>query len=151
MVAMSVFLAVIPLILSLEGTRALLLRLKLGHILPKASRWASIGWIWVMGPSTLIILIFGVLTTGSSGNMRTTHGVSIAEKETLITCWVLEANVLSVTDPRTYHCHHHIRSYGLPSFQQDLHLDQSPLPRYPSLSSACAVQTLRPTDDQHIL
>lgn len=77
MVAMSVFLAVLPLILSLEGTRALLLRLKLDHILPKATRWANIMWFWVMGPSTLIILIFGVLATGSSGNMRTAHGVSV--------------------------------------------------------------------------
>lgn len=77
MVAMSVFLAVLPLILSLEGTRALLLRLKLDHILPKSTRWANIGWFWVMGPATLIILIFGVLATGSSGNMRTAHGVSV--------------------------------------------------------------------------
>ncbi|KAH8777771.1 hypothetical protein F5883DRAFT_487252 [Diaporthe sp. PMI_573] len=74
-VALSVFLAVLPLILSLEGTRALLLRLKLGHILPKASTWANFGWFWVMGPATLIILIFGVLTAGNSGNMRTTHGI----------------------------------------------------------------------------
>lgn len=77
MVAMSLFLAVIPLVLSLEGTRALLLRLKLGHVLPKATKWANIGWFWIMGPATLILLIFGVLTAGSSGNMRTTHGVSI--------------------------------------------------------------------------
>lgn len=76
MVAMSVFLAVLPLILSLEGTRALLLRLKLDHVLPKASKWAGIGWFWVMGPATLITLIFGVLTVGNSGNMRTAHGVS---------------------------------------------------------------------------
>lgn len=75
MVAMAVFLTVLPLIFSLEGARALLLRLKLHHILPKATRWANIGWFWVMGPATLIILIFGVLATGSSGNMRTTHGV----------------------------------------------------------------------------
>lgn len=64
-------------ILSLEGARALLLRLKLGHILPKATTWANIGWFWIMGPATLILLIFGVLATGTSGNMRTTHGVSI--------------------------------------------------------------------------
>lgn len=79
MVAMAVFLAVLPLILSLEGTRALLLRLKLGHILPKASTWANIGWLWVMGPATLILLIFGVLARGNAGNMRTAHGVSIPD------------------------------------------------------------------------
>lgn len=76
MVAMTLFLAVIPLILSLEGTRTLLIRLKLDHILPKATRWANIGWFWVMGPSALMILIFGALAAGTSGHMRTTHGVS---------------------------------------------------------------------------
>lgn len=76
MVAMSMFLAILPLILSFEGTRALLLRLKLGHVLPKASTWANIGWLWVMGPATLILLIFGVLARGNAGNIRTAHGVS---------------------------------------------------------------------------
>ncbi|KAK2613334.1 hypothetical protein N8I77_000252 [Diaporthe amygdali] len=74
-IAISVFLTVIPLMLSLEGTRTLLLRLKLDHILPKASPWANIGWFWVMGPATLLILIFGALTAGTAGHMRTTHGI----------------------------------------------------------------------------
>ncbi|KKY35876.1 hypothetical protein UCDDA912_g04149 [Diaporthe ampelina] len=74
-VALSVFLAVIPLILSLEGTRALLVRLKLGHLFPKVTRCPNIGWFWVMGPATLLILIFGVLAAGTSGHMRTAHGI----------------------------------------------------------------------------
>ncbi|POS69035.1 hypothetical protein DHEL01_v212571, partial [Diaporthe helianthi] len=75
MVAMFVFLAVLPLINSIEGTRALLLRLKLGHVLPKASTWTKIGWFWMMGPTTLILLIFGVLTTSTASSMRTTHSI----------------------------------------------------------------------------
>lgn len=39
-----------------------------------------------MGPSTLIILIFGILTAGTSGNMRTTHGVSIPAKQQCRIC-----------------------------------------------------------------
>ncbi|KAG8167689.1 hypothetical protein KVR01_003378 [Diaporthe batatas] len=75
MVAMSVFLAILPLILTLEGTRVLLLRLKLGHVLPKATKWANIGWLWLMGPATLLLLIFGFLARGTAGHMQTAHGI----------------------------------------------------------------------------
>lgn len=69
-------LTVLPLALGLEGARNILVRIKLGHILPNAPRWNNIMWYFILAPSLILILIFGAVVMGEAGHFRTAHGVS---------------------------------------------------------------------------
>ncbi|KAK6212058.1 cytochrome b b6 petb-like protein [Colletotrichum tabaci] len=66
---------VLPLALGLEHLRNLLLRINVPQVLPNVHKWNNIMWLFVMGPSIVVVFIFGVLVTAKSAHFRTAHGI----------------------------------------------------------------------------
>lgn len=64
-----------PLALSLEAVRNVLVRLGLKSVYGSIPKWVNIIWVFVIGPTTLLALIFGAVAGGSSGHFRTAHGI----------------------------------------------------------------------------
>ncbi|KAF6818811.1 hypothetical protein CMUS01_11860 [Colletotrichum musicola] len=72
--AIVAYINVLPLAIGLEHTRNLLLRLNAPQVLPNVHKWNNIMWLFVLAPSMVIVLIFGVLVFGKSAHFRTAHG-----------------------------------------------------------------------------
>lgn len=77
-VALLVFVLLLPLALSLEATRNILVRLGLKTTYAGIPRWVNIIWLLLMAPLAITALVFGGLAGGSSTHLRTAHGVSFA-------------------------------------------------------------------------
>ncbi|KAF4780206.1 hypothetical protein HER10_EVM0010179 [Colletotrichum scovillei] len=73
--AIIAYINVLPLAIGLEHMRNLLLRINAPPILPKIEKWNNIMWLFVMGPSVVVVLIFGILVTAKSSHFRTAHGI----------------------------------------------------------------------------
>ncbi|KAI8164874.1 hypothetical protein KHU50_007188 [Colletotrichum sp. SAR 10_65] len=73
--AIVAYINVLPLAIGLEHARNLLIRINVPHILPNVHRWNNIMWLFIIAPSTIVVLIFGVLVFGQSGHFRTAHGI----------------------------------------------------------------------------
>lgn len=65
----------LPLALSLDATRNILVRLGLKDVYPAIPQWVNIIWVFLIGPLAITALVFGGLTGGSSGHLRTAHGI----------------------------------------------------------------------------
>lgn len=76
LVAILAFVVLVPLALSMDAGRYLLVRLKLSHVYPKLPRWINLIWLGLMAPLAIATLAFGFLAGGTSGHLRTVHGVS---------------------------------------------------------------------------
>lgn len=74
--AVLAFLHALPLAVGLESARNMLVRVRLGHVLPNASRWNNMLWFFVVAPALVLVLVFGALVVGSAAHLRTAHGVS---------------------------------------------------------------------------
>ncbi|KAK1702516.1 hypothetical protein BDP67DRAFT_560581 [Colletotrichum lupini] len=73
--AIIAYINVLPLAIGLEHMRNLLLRIDAPPILPKIEKWNNIMWLFIMGPSVVVVLIFGILVTAKSSHFRTAHGI----------------------------------------------------------------------------
>ncbi|UQC81717.1 uncharacterized protein CLUP02_07203 [Colletotrichum lupini] len=73
--AIIAYINVLPLAIGLEHMRNLLLRIDAPPILPKIEKWNNIMWLFIMGPSAVVVLIFGILVTAKSSHFRTAHGI----------------------------------------------------------------------------
>ncbi|EFQ34927.1 hypothetical protein CGRA01v4_04147 [Colletotrichum graminicola] len=73
--AIVAYINVLPLAIGLEHLRSLLLRVNVPQALPKVQKWNNIMWLFVMGPSVLLVFLFGALVTAKSAHFRTAHGV----------------------------------------------------------------------------
>lgn len=73
--AIVAYINVLPLAIGLEHMRNLLLRINVPQVLPNAHKWNNIMWLFILAPSMVIVLIFGVLVFGKSAHFRTAHGV----------------------------------------------------------------------------
>ncbi|KAH0440705.1 hypothetical protein CcaCcLH18_02375 [Colletotrichum camelliae] len=73
--AIVAYINVLPLAIGLEHARNILIRINVPHILPNVHRWNNIMWLFIIAPSTIVVLIFGVLVFGQSGHFRTAHGI----------------------------------------------------------------------------
>ncbi|KAJ5019191.1 hypothetical protein K4K57_001736 [Colletotrichum sp. SAR 10_99] len=73
--AIVAYINVLPLAIGLEHARNLLIRINVPHILPNVHRWNNIMWLFIIAPSTIVVLIFGALVFGQSGHFRTAHGI----------------------------------------------------------------------------
>lgn len=65
----------LPLALSMEAARNILTRLGLKHVYASLPKWVDIIWLLLIGPLAVTALVFGVLAGGSSGHLRTAHGI----------------------------------------------------------------------------
>lgn len=78
LIAVFIFVAVLPLAMGLEGARSLLSRAQLQHVLPRQTpRWVGVLWLFVTVPSLVLIIIFGALVGGNKpeGHFRTAHSI----------------------------------------------------------------------------
>ncbi|KAK1983046.1 hypothetical protein LZ30DRAFT_18721 [Colletotrichum cereale] len=73
--AIVAYINILPLAIGLEHLRNLLLRVNAPQVLPNVHKWNSIMWFFVMGPSVVLVLIFGALVTAKSAHFRTAHGI----------------------------------------------------------------------------
>ncbi|TDZ48280.1 hypothetical protein CTRI78_v008312 [Colletotrichum trifolii] len=73
--AIVAYINVLPLAIGLEHLRNLLLRINAPQVLPNVHKWNNIMWLFVMGPSLVVVLVFGVLVFGKSSHFRTAHGI----------------------------------------------------------------------------
>ncbi|KAK2040602.1 hypothetical protein LZ31DRAFT_578199 [Colletotrichum somersetense] len=73
--AIVAYINILPLAIGLEHLRNLLIRVNVPQVLPNVHKWNNIMWLFVMGPSVVIVLIFGVLVTAKSAHFRTAHGI----------------------------------------------------------------------------
>ncbi|PHH73731.1 hypothetical protein CDD83_4678 [Cordyceps sp. RAO-2017] len=74
--AIMAFAVVFPLILILNSSRNILLRVNMAHVLPAwAVKFAKVAWIVGILPSFILVLVFGVLPAAQSAHFRTAHGV----------------------------------------------------------------------------
>ncbi|KAK2059077.1 hypothetical protein LY76DRAFT_571391 [Colletotrichum caudatum] len=73
--AIVAYINILPLAIGLEHLRNLLIRVNVPQVLPNVHRWNNIMWLFVMAPSVVIVLIFGVLVTAKSAHFRTAHGI----------------------------------------------------------------------------
>lgn len=66
----------LPLVLTFTSLRNIVVRLRIPHVLPSWTPKASrILMLFVVAPSLLFILIFGLVAGSASGHLRTAHGV----------------------------------------------------------------------------
>ncbi|KAL2882101.1 hypothetical protein SGCOL_002363 [Colletotrichum sp. CLE4] len=72
--AIIAYINILPLAIGLEHMRNLLLRINAPQILPNVQKWNNIMWLFIMGPSVVVVLIFGILVTAKSSHFRTAHG-----------------------------------------------------------------------------
>lgn len=56
--------------------RNILVRLGLKNVYPKFPKYVNTIWVFLIGPLGIVAVIFGGLAGGSSGHVRTIHGVS---------------------------------------------------------------------------
>ncbi|KAL8335378.1 hypothetical protein RB598_009532 [Gaeumannomyces tritici] len=78
LIAVLVFVAVLPLAMGLEGARSILSRAQLPQALPRRTpRWVGILWLFVTVPSLVLIVVFGALVAGDKpgGHFRTAHSI----------------------------------------------------------------------------
>ncbi|KAL0943232.1 uncharacterized protein CTRU02_201118 [Colletotrichum truncatum] len=75
LVGIVVFINVLPLAIGLEHGRNLLLRINVPNILPNVHKWNNIMWLFIIAPSLVVVLIFGVLVIGKTAHFRTAHGI----------------------------------------------------------------------------
>ncbi|KAK1637918.1 hypothetical protein BDP81DRAFT_460531 [Colletotrichum phormii] len=73
--AIVAYINILPLAIGLEHMRNLLLRINAPQILPNVQKWNNIMWLFIMGPSVVVVLIFGILVTAKSSHFRTAHGI----------------------------------------------------------------------------
>ncbi|KAK1671268.1 hypothetical protein BDP55DRAFT_753042 [Colletotrichum godetiae] len=73
--AIIAYINILPLAIGLEHMRNLLLRINAPQILPNVQKWNNIMWLFIMGPSVVVVLIFGILVTAKSSHFRTAHGI----------------------------------------------------------------------------
>ncbi|GKT84178.1 hypothetical protein CT0861_01985 [Colletotrichum tofieldiae] len=73
--AIVAYINILPLAIGLEHLRSLLLRINAPQVLPNIHKWNNIMWLFVMGPSIVVVLIFGALVTAKSSHFRTAHGI----------------------------------------------------------------------------
>jgi hypothetical protein len=73
-----VLLNILPFILGAEGLRNMLerARVRMPPSLNKVPKASNTIWMFVIAPTLLIVLIFGIITAGSTAHFRTAHGVS---------------------------------------------------------------------------
>ncbi|KAL8397113.1 hypothetical protein RB594_003996 [Gaeumannomyces avenae] len=77
-IAVSLFVAVLPLAMGLEGARSILSRAQLPQALPRRTPlWVGILWLFVTVPSLVLIVVFGALVAGDKpdGHFRTAHSI----------------------------------------------------------------------------
>jgi hypothetical protein len=67
----------LPALLGLEGARNIFVRLRMPQYLTWTPKWLNVGWLLLIGPILILVIIFGALANGNSGHFRTTHGVSL--------------------------------------------------------------------------
>lgn len=79
--ALLTFVTLVPLVLTFDATRNILVRVKMSHVLPNIPRWMNIIWLYVMTPAAILTLLFGSLTAGTSGHFRSAHGVSLHSEQ----------------------------------------------------------------------
>ncbi|KAK1573243.1 uncharacterized protein LY79DRAFT_526136 [Colletotrichum navitas] len=73
--AIVAYINILPLAIGLEHLRNILVRVNMPQSLPKVHKWNNIMWLFVMGPSVLLVFLFGALVTAKSAHFRTAHGV----------------------------------------------------------------------------
>ncbi|KAK4234431.1 hypothetical protein C8A03DRAFT_37792 [Achaetomium macrosporum] len=67
---------VFPMVVALRSLRSLLERMKMAHLLPPwTPKLTKVLWLGGIGPSVVLVLIFGVLVTPSSAHFQTAHGI----------------------------------------------------------------------------
>lgn len=76
LLALLAFTTLLPLVITIDAARSILVRLGMHHVLPDIPRWMDIIWIFLMTPLALVALVFGSLAGGTSGHFRSAHGVS---------------------------------------------------------------------------
>jgi hypothetical protein len=76
LIGIVVFLIVFPAAVGLESARNIFLRIRKPHHLVWERKWTNIMWFYVIAPSLVLVLVFGVLVMGNAAHFRTAHGVS---------------------------------------------------------------------------
>ncbi|KAK8080276.1 hypothetical protein PG997_008094 [Apiospora hydei] len=73
--AIGVMLTLLPMVLGVEGLQNMLGRIGRGHSLAKYDKWINISWLFIIAPSTILLLIMGVVGRGNAGHFRSGHNV----------------------------------------------------------------------------
>lgn len=77
LLGLAVLIFIVPIIMGMEGARNMLVRIRKPQHLLWVPKWANLGWILLVGPLLILVLIFGVLVVGSTPHFRTGHGVGL--------------------------------------------------------------------------
>lgn len=62
-------------VVGMEAVRNVLVRLGLKKVYASIPKWVNITWLYLIGPTTVLALVFGALANGSSGHLRSSHGI----------------------------------------------------------------------------
>ncbi|KAF9877187.1 hypothetical protein CkaCkLH20_05453 [Colletotrichum karsti] len=73
--AIVAYINVLPLAIGLEHFRNLMIRVNVPQVLPNVHKWNNIMWLFIIAPSLIVVLVFGVLVFGQSTHFRTAHGI----------------------------------------------------------------------------